>query len=47
MATTFYLEAFRDGGWTLVGQYPNRQTAEDIARDYRSRGERVRIVTES
>lgn len=31
-------------GWTIVGQYPDRESAERIAADYRSRGERVRVV---
>lgn len=42
----YYLEVCRGGSWTLIGQYPDRKSAAAIARDYRSRGERVRITTE-
>lgn len=43
---TYYLEAWRNGAWTLVGQYPTRRQADLIAADYRRRGERVRVTTE-
>lgn len=41
-----YLEVYRNGEWNLVGQYSTRKQAELIAADYRSRGEKTRIVTD-
>jgi hypothetical protein len=38
------LEALRNGEWTIVGQYPDKESAERIAEDYRSRGETVRVT---
>jgi hypothetical protein len=40
------LEAFRDDGWHIVGQYPSHAEARRIAADYKRRGERTRIVSE-
>jgi len=42
----FVLELWRNGGWHIVGQYASRKQANLIAADYRSRGERVRVVKE-
>lgn len=42
----YYLEIDRGEGWWLVGQYATRREAETIARDYRSRGVRARVVRE-
>lgn len=42
----YYLEAYFDGGWHLIGQYADRKQAETIAADERRRGRRVRITTE-
>ena len=42
----FCVEVYRDG-WMVVGQYPTRRAADAIAADYRSRGERVRVVKDN
>jgi hypothetical protein len=42
----YYVEVDRGQGWTLVGQYSDRESAERIADDYWARGEKCRIVCE-
>ena len=42
----YYVEVYRDGRWTLVGQYPDRASAKKIAADYRTLGEKARVTTD-
>jgi hypothetical protein len=44
--TTYVVEVLRDGDWHIVGQYTAKYHADEIADDYRSRGETVRVTYE-